>query len=148
MRPDWNKIKSEFMAGASYGILSNRHGICKSQIYKKAQKEGWPKQRERLVNAVETKTIEKTADAVASNAAKLERAKGLAIDRLLSILERFPEDAGDVYRKFGDGIENKYNLLNIATALEKLDRNSAMDSVDDPLTQLLARIDSEACASD
>lgn len=100
------------------------------------------------MNAVETKTIEKTADAVASNAAKLERAKGLAIDRILSILERFPEDAGDVYRKFGDGIENKYNLLNIVTALEKLDRNSTMDSVDDPLTQLLARIDSEACASD
>ena len=90
-----------------------------------------------------SKAIQKTAEAAASNAAKVERAKGLAIDRILSILERFPEDAGDAYRQFGDGKETKYNLLNIVTALEKLDRGSTVDSMDDPLQKLFRRMDED-----
>ena len=90
-----------------------------------------------------TKSIQKTAEMASSNAAKLERAKSLAIDRLLAILERYPEDAGDAYKKFGKSTENKYSLLNIVTALEKLDRNSAIDGADDPLQKLFRRMDED-----
>ena len=136
------------MAGASYGVLAKQHGISKSAIYKKAQKENWPKQRERLVNAVETKTIEKTSDTIATNAAKLEKAKGLAIDRLLNILERFPQSGGDKVQRYGTdeeghSVKNQYSLLDIVTALEKLERNSTIDEADDPLNKLFERMDAD-----
>lgn len=94
------------------------------------------------------KAAQKTADAAASNAAKLERAKGLALDRLLTILERFPQSGGDKVQQYGKdqkghSIKNQYSLLDIVTALEKLERNSPIDEVDDPLNKLFERMDAD-----
>lgn len=143
-RIDWNAIRAEYIGGGtSYRILAEKYGVSKDMIARVSKAENWAGDRDKVRDRATTKIIQKTADAVASNAAKLERAKGLAIDRLLAILERYPEDAGDAYKRFGDGTENKYSLLNIVTAIEKLDRNSTIDGADDPLTKLFRRMDDD-----
>jgi hypothetical protein len=93
-----------------------------------------------------TKSIQRTADAAASNAAKLEKARGLAVDRILKILSEYPEEAGDELTEFGKGehgkkMSNRYSLLNLVTAIDKLSKYSANDAVDDPVVAMLKRWD-------
>lgn len=138
-RIDWNAIMAEYIAGMSIRDLAGKYGLNRGTVARHAKSGQWEKNRVTARDRARTKSIQKTAEVAASNAAKLERAKGMAIDRLLAVLERYPENAGDAYRQFGDREENKYSLLNIVTALEKLDRNSTIDEADDPLVQMLKR---------
>ena len=92
-----------------------------------------------------TKIIQKTADAAATNAAKLEKARELAIDRILKALESFPEEAGDELTEFGKGergkkTSNKYSILNLVTAIDKLSKYNTIEE-DDPLMAMLKRWD-------
>lgn len=40
-RYDWETIRAEYEAGSTMGELSNRHGVDKSAISRRARKEGW-----------------------------------------------------------------------------------------------------------
>lgn len=150
---DWNKIKAEFMTGASYGALAARYGIGKSTIYKKAQKENWPKQRERTKNAVETKTIERTANAAAENAVRLQEARAVAIAKVKAALEAMPEGSGShVRRQINDGktglpITMDYDLPALVQALAKLTEETTRATSEDknaPVYELLKRLDGES----
>lgn len=141
-RPDWNAIRAEYIGGhISQRKLAQKYGIADGTLLQRANVEGWKALRDKAAIKSIQKAEQKTADAAASNAAKLERAKGLAIDRLLAILEKYPEDGGDTVRQFEKRRENKYSLLNIVSALEKLDKNSPMEAADDPLMAMLKRWD-------
>ena len=50
-------------------------------------REGWVQAREAASAKAAAKTAQKTADAVADNASKLEKARGLLIDRALDAIE-------------------------------------------------------------
>lgn len=105
-------------------------------------------QREKYMRTTSAKMAQKTAQAAASNAAKLEKAKGLAIDRLVAALEHFPSNAGDTLRQYGkdkngNRFTNQYSLIDIVSALEKLERNSTIESADDPLLELFRRMDED-----
>lgn len=114
------------MTGASYGVLAARYGIGKTTVYKKAQKEKWPRQRERTINAVETKTIERTANAAAKNATALLEARAVAIAKVKAALEAMPEGSGSHVRrqvtdtKTGLPITMDYDLPALVQALAKL----------------------------
>lgn len=142
-RIDWNAIQAEYIAGMSIRDLAGKYGLNRGSVARHAKSGKWEEGRVTARDRALTKSVQKVAEAASTNAAKLERAKGLAIDRLLAILEKYPEDAGDAYRRFGKNTENKYNLLNIVTALEKLDRGGTVDAVDDPLQKLFRRMDAD-----
>lgn len=131
-RVDWNSIKAEFMAGASYGALASAYGLSKSTIHKKAQNEEWAKSREKTKAAVEAATIKKTADAAASNAALLERARGIVIAKLICVLEAWPENGGTKIKKTVEskkGSETvEYALMDIVNILDRLARAEGPDS--------------------
>lgn len=95
-----------------------------------------------------TMSVQKTASAIASNAVKFERARGLALDRLIRALERMPDNGGSHSRQTitdgGKRLTVDHDLLNIVSALEKLAANQAIDAADDPLTALLGRLNDEA----
>ena len=148
-KPDWNRIKAEYIAsGTSYRKLAHEYGLTKDAVARHAKAEGWIALRDRTRDAAETKVIQKTADAIATNAAKLERARGLAIDRLIRALEQMPDDGGSHSREtVTDGRKRTtrdHDLLAIVSALEKLAGNQAAETADDPLTALLGRLDDEA----
>lgn len=148
-KTDWSRIKAEYIAsGTSYRKLAHEYGLTKDAVARHAKAEGWIALRDRTRDAAETKVIQKTADAIATNAAKLERARGLAIDRLIRALEQMPDDGGSHSREtVTDGRKRTmrdHDLLAIVSALEKLAGNQAAETADDPLTALLGRLDDEA----
>ena len=143
---DWNKIKAEFMTGASYGALAARYGIGKSTIYKKAQKENWPKQRERTKNAVETKTIERTANAAAENAVIAADMKRRLLLRLKRMEENYPYDATEVRHTEGENTVI-YRLRDLTAALKDLTDALPKTTGEDknaPVYELLRRLDGES----
>lgn len=68
---------------------------------------------------------------------KLEKAKGLAIDRIIRALERMPDNGGSHSRQTvqdgGKRLTVDHDLLDLVTALEKLQRNDMMDANAEPV---------------
>lgn len=88
-------------------------------IYKKAQKEGWPEEKEQLANAVRTKTIEKTASSAAAFAARSQKFREKMLSRLERIADKYPYDATEV-RVVENGRTVVYRLRDLAAAYKDL----------------------------
>ena len=100
---------------------------------KRANKEGWNKLRKEADSKSALKAQQKTADAAAQNAVKLEKARGLLIDHILRAIENMPKNGGTHTRQSqtdkatGKQMSIDYDLQTMVTALEKLSTGSAAD---------------------
>ena len=78
-------------------------------------------------------TAKKTADAAAENAAKLEKARSLLIDRILKAIEQMPEKGGthirqtQMDRNTGKQMSVDYDLSTLVHAFEKLSSGATAD---------------------
>lgn len=121
-RIDWARIRADYIAGGiSQRKLAEKYGVSETTVMKKAASEGWTDLREATYRKTIERTQQKTADAAASNAVKLEQAKGLLIDRLKAAIDSMPEDCGTHTRVYVDKEKTvEYDLLDLVTALERL----------------------------
>lgn len=132
-RIDWAAIRAEYIAGGiSQRKLAAKYGVSETTMMKKASAERWSELRKATEAKSTAKAQQRTANAVASNAVKLERARGLAIDKLIKALEAMPEAGGTHTRQYiqtgNKRMTVDYSLLDIVNALEKLTRNDSTDT--------------------
>lgn len=143
-RIDWNAIKSEFIGGASYGVLAERHHLSKSTVFKKAKKENWEKQRERVANAAETRTIERTAEKIADNATIAADLKKKLLLRLARIEEKYPMDATEVKTRIGNN-QATFRIRDLTAAYKDLTEDmQANESKTNELLQSLLDLERRA----
>lgn len=121
---DWNAIKAEYIAGGiSQRKLADKYGVSVHTLLYKANKENWAEHRNKTQNKVRAKLEQKTADTIADNATKLQRAYNLCLERVNRCLENMPEDGTRIRRtKKGEMVE--YDLNTLLLALEKLQKLS------------------------
>ena len=99
----------------------------------RAGREGWKKDRDKANSKSVAKSIQKTADAAAQNAVKLEKARGLLIDHILRAIEMMPKQGGTHTRQSqtdkstGKQMTIDYDLQTMINALEKLSNGSTAD---------------------
>lgn len=140
-RINWAKIKAEYIAGGiSQRKLAAKYGVSETTVMKKAAAEGWSKLKAETYSKATAKAQQKTENEIASNAVKLEQAKGLLIDRLKKAIESMPENGGTHARKYiGEGNKKltvDYDLLAMVSALEKLTADGKGD-VDEGVTVVI-----------
>ena len=133
-KPDWNAIRAEYIAGGiSQRGLAAKHNIPYKTLEQRAQVEGWAKDRKKAQEKGAAKAVQKTADAAAENAVKLERARALLIDKIVKTLERMPEKSGTRARQThtdkatGDQLTIDYDLTTLVSAFEKLSNGRTAD---------------------
>lgn len=131
-QPDWGAIRTEYIGGGtSYRKLAKKYSVSLKTLSDRASREGWVTERDKVRNEGASKAIQKTAKKIAGNAVKLERARELAIDKLIFTLENMPKITGSHSRQvITDGDKRvvvDYDLPAIVSALEKLQRNDILD---------------------
>ena len=129
-QPDWGAIRTEYIGGGtSYRKLAKKYSVSLKTLSDRAVREGWVTERDKVRNEGAAKAVQKTAEKIANNAVKLERARELAIEKLIYALENMPKITGSHSRQvITDGDKRvvvDYDLPAIVAALEKLQRNDA-----------------------
>lgn len=147
-RIEWPTIRAEYLAGGiSQRKLAAKYGLSYNTLRRRAESENWVTGREEQERKTAARAAQKTADAAANNAVKLERARGLAIDRLITALEEMPLRGGTHTRKYmQDGAKRMtvdYDLLDIVNALDKLRGNDATGGTNNELLQSLYDLEAE-----
>lgn len=150
-RPDWATIEAEYVSG-DMGVrkLAEKYGIPYPTMRTRSEVGGWLEKRKEHKRKVIEESSQKTADAAASNAAKLEKAKGLALDLALEILRKYPKNAGNKLRtlgkdKHGNDIMTEFELLSIVSSLEKLEKNTQTEgSATNELLESLLQLERQA----
>lgn len=146
-KPDWAKIRAEYITGGiSQRKLAAKYGVSFGTLAQKANAEKWAKQRNETYNKSIIKAQQKKANETASNAVKLEQAKGLLIDRLKRAIEQMPLNGGTHVRQhIQDGNKRMtvdYSIMDMILALEKLSKDEIV--ADDPLMRLLGDLDEQS----
>ena len=143
-RIDWNTVRSEYIGGASYGVLAKRYGVVKSTIFKKAKKENWDELRKRAKNAAETKIVESTAEMCADNATLAQDIKHKLLLRLKRIEEKYPLDATEVRTRQGNSVA-VYRIKDLTAAYKDLteDIPKPDENKNAPIYELLRKLDGE-----
>ena len=142
-KPDWAKIRAEYITGGiSQRKLAAKYGVSFGTLAQKANAEKWAKQRNETYNKSITKAQQKKANETASNAVKLEQAKGHLIDRLRKAIESMPDNGGTHSRQYISKGDKKltvdYSLLDMVAALEKLTKDDDSKG-GDPVTIVWGR---------
>lgn len=132
IKPDWDSIRAEYIGGGTtYRRLAKKYGVGLTTIAVRASEEGWTKDREIAKQESRDLAIQKTADQIAENSARLEYARSLMIDKVVRALEQMPEGIGNRVRqsqkdaKTGKQMTVDYDILKLVSALEKLSNVSA-----------------------
>lgn len=135
---DWNAVKAEYIAGGiSYRKLADKHKIPFGTLRWHAEKENWnevrEKAKEEATQKAAKKVAQKTADAAANNAAKLEKARAMAIEWVMQAFEKMPKNGGTHIRQTqtdketGKQMSVDYDLSALVSALEKLSNGTTAD---------------------
>ncbi len=107
---DWMSIKADYVnAQGSYRQLAEKYGVKKDTIARRAQKEGWARQRDRQRDTLERRIMEKSTEKIAAKMAEAYSDQAVTRNRIKSKLLKMAErwideqngqitDAGD-YRR-------------------------------------------------
>ena len=113
--------------------MAEKHNVSLATLRGHAEKEKWPEEREKAKHKANLKTAQKVANAAASNAVKLEKARALLIDKIVSTLEQMPKNSGTHVRQSqmdkesGRQMSIDYDLQTLVNALEKLSNGTTAD---------------------
>lgn len=133
-KPDWNAIKAEYIGGGiSQQELAEKHGIPYPTLRDRAHEEKWTESRRNARIKSVKKAEDKTADAAAANAVKLEKARAMAIEWVIKSLEQMPKNGGTHVRQTqidkatGRQMSIDFDLSALVVALEKLSNGQTAD---------------------
>lgn len=142
-KPNWGKIRSEYIGGGvSYRSLAEKYGLSKDAIARRAKSEHWDKDRAAVRDISATQSIQKTAESISNNAVKLEEARAAAIEVARAGIERLRTLQGSKVStrqkdNKGNPITVDFDLLNMVTALEKLQRMGGNEISAEPVKVII-----------
>ena len=141
---DWNVIRADYINGASYGDLAKKYSLSKSTIYEHAKLDNWQTLRTNAANAARTKTIQKTANAVAENAVIAAEIKKKLLLRLARIEAKYPFDATEIKTHEGKNTVI-FKIRDLTAAYKDLtdDLPKAEGDANAPIRELLKKLDGE-----
>lgn len=135
--PDWKKIKAEYIAGGtSYRKLSEKYGVPRSNIERRAKAEKWTKLRGQAEGKAEAKIIEKVSKKQAAKADKIVDVADKLLDKISELI--------------AVGVTDTQGLKHLTSALKDLKEIKGFKSEADMREQeaRIAKLVKEATASD
>ena len=139
----WRKIKAEYIAGGiSQRKLAEKYGVSWATLRRRANLEKWNEKRIKAEIKTEQKIEQKTAEVISDNAVLLQRAKTGLLQRLVQMIEEYPEkNAAEIKRK-ENGALLIYRMKDIAAIYAALEDKTAKANNADiedlsPLAELL-----------
>ena len=139
----WRKIKAEYIAGGiSQRALGEKYGVSVRTIERRAQKEKWTSKRRDADGKAVEKVAEKKAEIAVDNAVLLERVKTGLLQRLVGMIEAYPDANVAELRKKQNGALLIYRMKDIAAIYAALEDKTAAGKNADiedltPLAELL-----------
>lgn len=130
-RVDWNAIRTEYIGGGiSQRQLAKKHGVTPGALMQKANREHWQQDKDEAVSMALAASKQNTAEAVADNATRAERCRGI-------LYELIEMKAADM-RASGDIRSNEIKHLSGALKDLQTDEPKQVDIEDlSPLVDLL-----------
>lgn len=132
----WEKLKKEYIDGASLRSLSRKYNVAVSTISTRSTKENWAVQKEIILNKVEQKTVDKKAEfektfiealyELTTKTMEGIKATGKKDSKSLKEYSSILKDLRDigVYR-------SKLDLKEQKARIEKLEKDSAKEVIED-----------------
>ncbi|WP_303237686.1 hypothetical protein [uncultured Bilophila sp.] len=104
-RYDWETIRAEYEAGSSMGRLSEKHGVDKAAISRRAKKEAWTQD---VVGAVD-RVVDAKVNGIVNTADPEKKAAAIraAADRKVAVINRHREEWERHHELIVEAVTNK-----------------------------------------
>lgn len=97
---DWNAIRAEYIAGGiGQRNLAKKYGVSEHTLISRAKAESWTEVRDKARNEITEKSLQKVANAAATNAVIAQRIREKLLLRLEREIDALPDSIGTNKRK-------------------------------------------------
>lgn len=99
-RVNWNAIRAEYIGGAtSYRQLSQKYGVSKDAVARRAKAENWQSAAEEARDKVRAKSIQKTAEISSNNAVIAARIQEKLLRKIEAEIDAMVDGQGSEWRE-------------------------------------------------
>ena len=117
----WRKVKAEYISGGiSQRKLADKYGIPFGTLQRRARLESWNAKRKAADDKAVEKITQKTAEAVADNAALCEQIKTKLLQKLNEMVDRYPSTGAVEVKTRTDDAEYVFRMKDIAAVYSAL----------------------------
>lgn len=85
---DWSCIYAEYLGGSTIAELARRHGVSYSAVYRRAQRDAWAKERERVRGDMTDAVSDRLSGSAADAAERLRMAELKALESAYLIADK------------------------------------------------------------
>lgn len=121
-KPDWTKIKAEYIGGKSREEICKEYGIKYKTLDNRIFMDKWNEEAKEFKEKVKEKTIEKAAESLAEKQAKAildqEKHADFIIEEIINSYKKSPDQQGYV-KILADTLEKAYKLKRQAIGLKE-----------------------------
>lgn len=132
MKPDWAKIRAEYIGGKKRSDICRDHGIKYNALNSRIEREKWKEKEKEFERKTNEKTLEKVSESLAEKQARTilqqEQHSDFVIEEIIKAYKQNPDQQGFV-KLLADTLEKAYKLKRQAVGLkEETDMNLILKS--------------------
>ena len=148
---NWNKVRADYINGKSQAKLAKKYHVSRNMIARHSSAEGWTAARIAAKAEIQQKVTQKTAEAVADNAALAEKIKRKGLETLDRLFDEFASMTSTEHRDYvGMKLTDIKRLRDLTAAYkdltEDIPKAENMDTME-RLDAMLAEVRSHALNS-
>ena len=118
---DWNSVRAEYVNGKSQAYLAQKYHVSRNMVARHSRKEGWTAARIAARSEIQQKVTQKTAEAVADNAALAEQIKRKGLETLNRLFDEFTMIRSTEHRDYeGKNLTDIKRLRDLTAAYKDL----------------------------
>ena len=140
-RIDWNKIRAEYIGGASIREIAKKHGISKTSIGKRCAAEKWTASRTEAADRSRTMVIQKIAETAVDNATLAANIKRMGLEIIAGLFEDFASVKATEHRETKGRATDIKRLRDLTAAYKDLTGDIVQADTDNALLQSLMALE-------
>lgn len=117
---NWHRVKAEYVKGVSQRKLAAKYHVSRDSIARHCRLEKWTEERKAAKTEITQSVIQKTAEAVADNAALAERIKRKGLETLDRLFDEFASINSTEHRDIGKNTMDIKRLRDLTAAYKDL----------------------------
>ncbi len=129
MAVDWSRTYAEFLGGASLAELARRHGLSYSALYRRARRDAWTQERERVRGNMAEAVADRLGGSAADAAELVREAENQAVNSVYQLACMLGEKIEETHTANLDDVNALARLIGSMKVLHEIIMPQERDTV-------------------
>ena len=127
---DWNSIKKDYIIGMSYRQISEKHNVGLASISEHANKGGWKRTKEQVIEKSEQRMVERLVDRNSKIADNIADAVDIAVMKIQAGLRVVDKKDATKIRSYMSALKDARDMGLYRSEMDKAEQNARIKKLE------------------